>query len=177
MHFHCESFLMCSESQLLTFTFHTVWKCVWKVRVETSLRYLCNPIKPERNWNVKLNSVSRRDRRRNCIYSKYRDKQCFNNLYLSRDGFCWVRSLTRPCALTPGSCHTRTCRRPPAPRCNLWSGSAEANTMLRSLLVRQSNNCIKIGIILSASQRCPLAAERKHSLLLCASVCWTEARS
>lgn len=46
--------------------------------------------------------------------------------------------------LTPGSCHTQlqTATRTVAD-CNPPSSSAEANTMLRSLLVGQSNNCIR----------------------------------
>ena len=73
---------------------------------------LCNPIKPKCNRNVKLSSVSRCDRRCNCIYSKYWDKQCFNNLYLSREGFCWACNLSKHIhtvthTLTPGSCHTQ----------------------------------------------------------------------
>lgn len=53
---------------------------------------LCNPIKPKCNRNVKLNSVTCCEWHRDCIYSKYWDKQCFNNLYLSGEGFCWVCS-------------------------------------------------------------------------------------
>ena len=45
---------------------------------------------------------------------------------------------------------THSSRQPPALYCSPPNCSAEANTMFRALLVRQSNNCIKFGVILWA---------------------------
>ena len=124
---------------------------------------------PKCNRHVKLDGVSRRNRCRNGIWGKRWDKPRFNNLYLSGEGFCWVCILpwahsytsihSHLGAVTHLSADGRPRRAAVGP-----NSSAEANTMLRSLLVRRSNNCITFGIMLSASQRCPLTGEQQHSL-------------